>query len=60
MLKKRNFNLGVNVIKKYLKPKSLTWLAGTALIVYGIISKDYAKIGEGLGLIGIRGAIKNE
>ncbi len=56
MLKKRNTNL----IKKYLKPKSLTWLAGMALIAYGIISKDYSKIGEGLGLIGIRGAIKNE
>ncbi len=42
---------------KYLKPKSLTWLSGLALIVYGIIIKDYTKIPEGLGIIGLRGAI---
>lgn len=47
------------MIKKYFKPKSLTWIAGVALIAYGAITKDYSIIGEGLALIGLRGAIKN-
>lgn len=47
------------MLKKYLKPKSLTWIAGAALVAYGLIIKDYATVGEGLALIGLRGAIKD-
>jgi len=46
------------MVKKYFKPKSLTWIAGAALIAYGLTTKDYATVGEGLALIGLRGAIK--
>jgi hypothetical protein len=48
---------GNELKKKYLKPKSLTWLAGILLIVYGVWTKQYNSIAEGLALIGIRGAI---
>ena len=48
----------MNLISKYIKPTSATWYSGIALIAFGVMNKDVQSIFEGLGLIGIRGAIK--
>lgn len=54
---------------KYFQPKSVTWLAGLGLIITGVSKclaeggisvEGIALIGEGLGLIGIRGALKEK
>lgn len=43
---------------KYIKPKSLTWWAGVGLVAFGAITKQPEILTTGLGLIGMRGAIK--
>ena len=48
---------------KYIKPKSVTWLSGLALLLQGLAPllekqmPDWVKVSEGLGLIGLRGAM---
>jgi hypothetical protein len=46
-------------MKKYLKPKSLTWIVGLGLIIWGVYAKQPETVGVGLGLIGLRGAIQD-
>lgn len=47
-------------LKKYLKPKSLTWWTALAALCYGIYTLDVETILAGLGGIGIRGALPEE
>jgi hypothetical protein len=45
-------------LDKYFKPRSVTWWAALALLAHGILTKDLQQIFEGLGGIGLRGAIR--
>lgn len=45
------------MIKKYLKPKSLTWWTAIAAIGYGIYTMNIETILAGLAGIGLRGAV---
>jgi len=45
------------MIKKYFKPKSLTWWTALAAIGYGVYTKNVEIILAGLAGIGLRGAI---
>lgn len=48
------------VLKKYLKPKSLTWWTGVSCFLYGFYNLDMEMIFTGLAAIGIRGAITSK
>jgi hypothetical protein len=43
----------MNKVKKHLKPKNITIGLGLILIVYGIYTKKYSLIANGLSLMGI-------
>jgi len=45
------------MLKKYFKPKSLTWWTGVASIVYGILNNSLEAIAAGVGAVGLRGAV---
>ena len=50
---------------KYFKPKSVTWWSGIGLLITGIATSiiekklDMVTITQGLGLIGVRAAIRD-
>jgi len=48
------------MIKKYFKPKSLTWWSALAAIGYGVYTKNVEIILAGLAGIGLRGAVNAE
>jgi hypothetical protein len=43
----------MNKVKKHLKPKNVTIVLGLILIAYGIYTKKYNLIANGLSLLGI-------